>query len=372
MLDSGGISSRLRECARQTADTLQAAATFLDLCQIWGPLEPETATKIKFAKYHALRIAKAIKAGEDPNLSNPAPEPVLNAESVALDLNDPDVQMLDGPPVATKTKGQVYQPTVEEVPDEHDRLERQLAQRSFANESIHPPGAPSNHAQQNQNTWDQPGEPSPQGSGEDYYHNAVGGEVSPLVPPETNGTTVDGGGYFPQVPDTRSSSHASTLPAAPPQDPGPPPSGGLPAPPAFPPAPPSASDQRPSHLSRRDSLESFPPPHMDQSVKPSTSQAPAPHYLAQYQPTPRQMPAHPSTPTQPPPAVQQPPNVVQGGHYRPKVPEPTNTQTNHVADEEAVLRAQKHARWAISALNFEDVNTAVKELRGALEALGAR
>jgi len=52
--------------------------------------------------------------------------------------------------------------------------------------------------------------------------------------------------------------------------------------------------------------------------------------------------------------------------------QPTNSKVNYVADEEAVLNAQKHAKWAISALNFEDVNTAVKELRGALEALGAR
>jgi vacuolar protein sorting-associated protein VTA1 len=36
------------------------------------------------------------------------------------------------------------------------------------------------------------------------------------------------------------------------------------------------------------------------------------------------------------------------------------------------MTSQKHARWAISALNFEDVNTAVKELKFALEALGAR
>lgn len=42
-----------------------------------------------------------------------------------------------------------------------------------------------------------------------------------------------------------------------------------------------------------------------------------------------------------------------------------------VVDEEAMAKAQKHARWAISALNFEDVNTAIKELRGALETLGA-
>jgi vacuolar protein sorting-associated protein VTA1 len=35
------------------------------------------------------------------------------------------------------------------------------------------------------------------------------------------------------------------------------------------------------------------------------------------------------------------------------------------------MAAQKHAKWAISALNFEDVPTAVKELRIALQNLGA-
>jgi vacuolar protein sorting-associated protein VTA1 len=40
-------------------------------------------------------------------------------------------------------------------------------------------------------------------------------------------------------------------------------------------------------------------------------------------------------------------------------------------DEEAQMEAAKHAKWAISALNFEDVNTAVKELRLALQSLGA-
>ena len=36
-----------------------------------------------------------------------------------------------------------------------------------------------------------------------------------------------------------------------------------------------------------------------------------------------------------------------------------------------MVGAQKHAKWAISALNFEDVPTAVRELRKALELLGA-
>jgi len=43
-----------------------------------------------------------------------------------------------------------------------------------------------------------------------------------------------------------------------------------------------------------------------------------------------------------------------------------------VADEASIGAAQKHAKWAISALNFEDVDTAVKELHMALRSLGAR
>ena len=39
----------------------------MELLQNWGPLDAEVASKIKYAKYNAVRIAKAIKAGEDPN-----------------------------------------------------------------------------------------------------------------------------------------------------------------------------------------------------------------------------------------------------------------------------------------------------------------
>lgn len=40
-------------------------------------------------------------------------------------------------------------------------------------------------------------------------------------------------------------------------------------------------------------------------------------------------------------------------------------------DDDSILLAQKHAKWAMSALNFEDVETAVKELKLALQTLGA-
>jgi len=38
-------------------------------------------------------------------------------------------------------------------------------------------------------------------------------------------------------------------------------------------------------------------------------------------------------------------------------------------DPETVVKAQKHAKFAISALNFEDLDTARRELRKALEIL---
>lgn len=41
-------------------------------------------------------------------------------------------------------------------------------------------------------------------------------------------------------------------------------------------------------------------------------------------------------------------------------------------DDANVSKAEKHAKWAISALNFDDVPTAIKELRNALETLGAK
>lgn len=61
--------------ARQTADTFQAAATFFELVNIWGPPDGEIQAKIKYAKWNAVRIAKALKEGKDPNESNPKPQP---------------------------------------------------------------------------------------------------------------------------------------------------------------------------------------------------------------------------------------------------------------------------------------------------------
>lgn len=361
---------KANKASRQTADTFQAAATFLDLCQIWGPLDGETASKIKFAKYHALRIAKAIKANEDPNLSNPTAEP----EQPPLDPNDPDVQMLNGLGDSNQHQNVSRQPSVIEIPDEHDRLEGNMAGRSTSDESLHPsraPSVPRQPAQAYQAPLQQPTE--------DYYHSAAPPEVSPLEPSSADRNMSDDGGYFPSVPDSDGSAPPSRLPDAPPEDPSSPPvvipdSSLLPSPTflaaGFPPSKPS------------NSLHSFPPPNMQEPNISPPSTVPVPSHPSAASPAsfvsypyPPPRPDH-RGPSQPPMPIQEA-TVRQGPPPRQNAPLPITPsvvvgQTNYLADEEAINKAQKHAKWAISALNFEDANTAVKELRVALEALGAK
>lgn len=363
---------KANKASRQTADTFQAAATFFDLCQIWGPLDAETASKIKFAKYHALRIAKAIKANVDPNLSNPTPEP----EQQPLDPNDPDVQMIDGLGDSTKHQDAFRQPSVVEIPDEHDRLQGHMAERSTYDESLHPSRAPS--------VPPQPVEahqPPPQQPAENYYHSVAPPEVSPLDPSTADRTMSDGGGYFPRVPESDERAHSTSLPNIPPEDLNSPP---VVLPDSSPLPPPISSSVGIPPSQPPNSLHSFPPPNMDEPNISPPSSAPMPPYV----PAPPSASA-PHLPQQPPSAPRQaPPTPIQpfplpGAPVRQTplpqqmappatAPPPNSSHASYLTDEEAILKAQKHARWAISALNFEDAHTAVKELRGALEALGAR
>lgn len=360
---------KANKASRQTADTFQAAATFLDLCQIWGPLEAETGSKIKFAKYHALRIAKAIKANEDPNLSNPTPEP----EQPPLDPDDPDVQWINGLGDSSQPQDALRQPSVMEIPDEYDRLQGHMAGRSTHGESLHPSRAPSVPPQPDRSYL-----PPPQQPAEDYYHGSAPPEVSPLDS-STADRSMSDGGYFPRVPDNDGRAPRSSLPDAPPADPSSPPVV-LPESSSLTPPTSSTAGFLPSQLPN--SLHSFPPPKMDELNTSPPSFASVPSYLpapspASFSSYPHQSSRQePQTPIQPPLPIQGAP-ARQAGAPRQTAPSqiaplPVSGQENYLTDEEAILKAQKHARWAISALNFEDAATAVKELRGALEALGAR
>ncbi|MCJ1334795.1 hypothetical protein MMC09_000060 [Bachmanniomyces sp. S44760] len=353
---------KANKVSRQTADTFQAAATFLDLSHIWGPLDPEIASKIKYSKFHALRIAKALKAGEDPNLSNPAPEPEPNQEEPELDPNDPEVRALSGDDTADQNQLGPRQPSVEEVPDEHDRLQRHLAQRSILDQSLHPSRAPSIPRQPERAV-----SPLQDVNGEQYYHGAANGEVSPLGPSSPPRELSEGGGYFPRVPGEDDDTRNSGLPDTPANQPWNAHSADMPSAAPLRQSPQDSTSQPPPELNRTTHDQSSQPLHINQADIPQ-AQLPlqqGPHL------------SQPSIPSYPRQAPQRPPQTIPPSTASSRAPiqysdsQGSSNQQNNTVDEEAIMKAQKHARWAISALNFEDVNTAVKELRGALQTLGA-
>jgi vacuolar protein sorting-associated protein VTA1 len=330
---------------RQTADTFQAAATFLELGNIWGPPDAETQSKIKYAKFHAVRIARAIKEGKDPNESNPQPASEPEEELPPLDPNDPEVQILEGAPLR--------QPTVEEVPDDQDHIDHRMARQSSIDQSLHP------SAQVSARGSPAPFDPYPRNGFP--YTAAQDDNVSPLEPSppnDRNGSV--GGGYFPEVPTFTSESLPSGHPTAPPEDildldlpqqpsfapgskspnqvssPTPPPQNYYQQAP-----PPQAPLQQPYFTTSQQltpdnfvspqlsTPQNHPPPqqpipqHFVPSPQPPTTQQ---QYQQPYQPSPQQY-ASPSAP----PAAPQPP-------YKKG---PLNT------DDASIAKAQKHARYAL-------------------------
>ncbi|KAL8909427.1 MAG: hypothetical protein Q9207_000262 [Kuettlingeria erythrocarpa] len=349
---------RANKASRQTADTLLAAAVFLELRQIWESLDPETSSKIRFAKYHALRIAKAIRAGEDPNATNPAAEPDIGPGS-PLNTNG-----VGASPVG-ETSTAAFQPVVEDVSDDRDSRRRHKVQDTLVDQPPYP-----SRPQFASSQWDEAATTPPQiaprveGSA-NYYRRPSVPDVSPLQSPERARNSSIGGGYFPRAPDAQ---EQGAMTQGPPCDvpfssfPGLPDTSDLSEPNT------NLLPDPPDHSSGR--FRSFTPSTMDQNFDPSSSSPAIPLGPQQYRVASTQSPGYPQPSA---PGMSQP--VSTSAHQLTPLPMPPPVQQPYtpavVLDEETIAKAQKHARWAISALNFEDVNTAIKELRGALESLGA-
>ncbi|CZT19584.1 uncharacterized protein RCC_05435 [Ramularia collo-cygni] len=283
----GDEAQRANKVTKQTADTFQASVTFMDLLTIWSPLEPEIAAKSKFAKFHALRIARAFKAGEDPNATNPVVEPPPNVPMT--DDIEAELRNLEADTGAYKA------PTVEAVSDD-GQPSRSNSTSQIESMAPPPPHVASSH----------------QGPS----------VVSPTGPSDAHSSRAPsiGGGYFPEVPDApANSASAPRLPSSPADF-----YNNVQPPPIVP--PPQAFETQPE----------------EQPKAPPPQQTGGPAAI---------------------PSVVRPPVAPVSANGPPA--------GGYNTDDDAIMAAQKHAKWAISALNFEDAETAVKELREALKSLGA-
>ncbi|EDU50771.1 short-chain dehydrogenase reductase sdr protein [Pyrenophora tritici-repentis] len=345
----------------QTADTLLAASTFLEIMSVWKNNDPEITSKTKFAKYHALRIVKAIKANEDPNATNPVQETQQQPISPpALDPDDPEVQRINQS-ATPQLQTNPYQPYVETAPN------------TSAQPSPNLPSAPTGYTQ------------------------ASHSDVSPISQPAPSrqGSVVSiGGGYFPKTdpPTFTAETTAPGLPTAPmdidpmtSSQPGSPQASQAPGfsdPASFyqntaSPPPQQTPTQNPYRSPPQSShgMAASPAPQVPQKPQNLVSSPVAPPQNYQFA-APTQQPPPPQYAPQPtgfPQSAQQQYSAPHQNPYAqpPQPPPQQHSQGPFRNDEDSIMAAQKHAKWAISALNFEDADTAVKELRIALQALGA-
>ncbi|BGP07131.1 hypothetical protein JCM10049v2_002961 [Rhodotorula toruloides] len=164
---------------------------------------------------------------------------------------------------------------------------------------------------------------------------------------------------FPQQP--------TTLPSAPPDAPDFTDDEPLPT---IPPSAPSFLDEAPAPASGPEPTIN----EMPRSPTHQTSELPHPHAHAASDPPAFPSAVFPAAPPLPPqpslPAFVPPPASFNAPPRVPDPPAPVVEARRDDFDPMTIANVQKHARWAISALNYEDVETARKELRLALAMLG--
>jgi len=308
-------AQRAGKVGKQTADTFMAAATFLDSLAIWGEIEAELAAKSKFGKFHARRILLAVKRGEDPNASNPVLEEVVEV---------PEEESVEGELRALEGMGNG-------VPEDEIPQILPLESREHEVSPIDPPGASQVH-------------------GDNSRHNSLGGGYFP-----TSTTTAPAPTDL-EMPDSNTGPAIATPTDMNPQDY----YNTLAPPPACDPSAPSPEELGITSPAR----PSRPTPEEMGALSPIVPNVPLIPPQAQAPPA---QPLPPAAPILQPGPIPAPVPVVQ----HPPAPAMSASVSGYKTDDEAVMLAQKHARWAISALNFEDVVTAVKELGLALKSLGA-
>ncbi|KAI0463325.1 hypothetical protein LJB42_003348 [Komagataella kurtzmanii] len=252
------LDVRNKTTTKATIDKFRASLVFFDLLNLWDfPLSDETLMKVKYAKYHAARILRAYKAGQDPN------DYVLDSQS-----ND-DIQ------------------------EESIDITNQNNQTKEDTKTVLSISSPE-HSPDLQGKSPSPDLPSPPKFIKDNQ-NIVGDSALPSAPTFIKGDDA----MFPKTPsfidDSNNSEKTENIPEEAP----------APSAPIIPKSP--------------------------TAVKPVSSPAP--------------------------------PKTKKQSHLGAQ-------DIKEILDtEESITKAQKHAKYAISALNYEDISTATKELELALKLL---
>ncbi|ORY41693.1 DUF605-domain-containing protein [Rhizoclosmatium globosum] len=76
VFNSADNEDRAGKASKKTAKSFLAAATFLEVLKVFGPIDDSVAEKIKYGRFKAVDILKAIKEGRQPTAGPPGGDPL--------------------------------------------------------------------------------------------------------------------------------------------------------------------------------------------------------------------------------------------------------------------------------------------------------
>eukprot|EP00771_Trimastix_marina_P001714 gnl/Trimastix_PCT/2805.p1 GENE.gnl/Trimastix_PCT/2805~~gnl/Trimastix_PCT/2805.p1 ORF type:complete len:422 (+),score=66.83 gnl/Trimastix_PCT/2805:76-1341(+) len=316
---------RAGQATKTTAATFLAASTFFEILKQFGPLPEEIEKKQLYARVKARDIGRALAAGQTPYSGPPGGEPSTDDLMPSPTNNSPPLPTHTPPPTSTlpsthpSTLPSTHTlPTSSAIPPPSmnfaDMMKQANATPPPGSDPI-PPPPPSFTAAVNMNL-----------SGSGALGTSTPGYGQPAVPP-TSGYTPSPYTSPAPSPYQQTGTATGTAGAA----------GGYANPAA-------AYGQQPSHANEPNS------PRLPPAAAPTTKTT--------Y--------GYPST-----------------THTQPSSTQPTPTPTHTAASDSALMSAQpaqglsyevlqqakKHARYAVQAIEYEDIPTALKELRAAMARL---
>ncbi|KAH9846845.1 Vta1 like-domain-containing protein [Lenzites betulinus] len=344
---------------RSTAKKFLAAANFFELLQVFEPTKvgidiASVEEKIKYAKWKAADIARAFREGRKPT-PGPAGTATEGNSPALPELSLPDASSVPPgtPPSApSRLPSSSSPPSIVRATPPPPQLTNLTPDEAPSHLSAGLPGglAPP-QPPQSPGSWSTAATPGSPNFGFDDGSSAAS---SPAISSRRTGYTTedqdggadDGGADTPSPTSAAKSVHFSPSVIGGMSSPGEAPIGGFPG---------------------LDFVVNSPPasPYGGQpQLGPSASNSPATHLPS--------LP-HPSAPPAPPSRVQQPyapPPPAQYSPPRHQDSTATVTTSPPALTPQIVTKVQKHCRYAISALDYEDAEQAVKELRAALRMLG--
>ncbi|KAF9336644.1 hypothetical protein BG006_007970 [Podila minutissima] len=314
------------QSSQKTAKNFVAAANFLELLKVFGDIDAEIEEKIKYAKWRAADIIKAIRDGRQPTPPPGGNKPKQSlAESSTGEFQDnanvlsPTFDASNAHPTAAATFPPAQPSSIGSVP----------TFPTISNFPSPPLGSANIHMGAGGNSWHTPQQPPPsnlnvapqnqsQSQNQNLYNPAGSPSPSTFSPPMSAAPVSNinnsllGSGYLP--PSTPSTIVPSNVTQ--------------PNPMAPPPSQPTGYGYN----------NNYQQPHTPVVPSPTPSQSYAQSYYSQPSaPYQQQQPAYSPVPIVLDPAV--------------------NTQV------------QKHCKWTVSALTYDDIPTAIDNLEKALALL---